>query len=463
MIASELASRIVAMTFDALPPDAVHWAKIGLLDTVGVTLAGHAEPCAQLAARVSAAPGPALLLGTARRTAPLDAALINGTASHALDFDDCSDTLGGHPSAQVLSALLAAADTIEATGQDFLTAYIAGFETETRIARAVNFHHYEKGWHPTATLGVFGAAAACARLLRLTQAQTAIAIALAASFASGIKANFGTMTKPLHVGHAARNGLFAALLAQEGYTAASDVFEHPQGWFMVYNGAGNYAPDRVLADWAAPLDIISPGIAIKQYPCCGSTHPAIDLAIDLATEHEIDPGTIGHVDCWTHPRRLNHTNRPDPRSNLDAKFSVQYCVARGLMHRRVVLSDFLDDAHDDPAIRALTARIHAAPHPTMSMASTEHFGAELRVHLTDGRILTATTDRPLGRGPTKPLPIPRLEAKFMDCALRALDLGTARRTLELIWRIDTIDDMADLGRTMASGVAAPAYSHSSDA
>ena len=458
-IANELAGRIVAMTFDALPLDAVHWAKVGLLDTVGVTLAGHAEPCAQLAMRVSAAPGPALLLGSARRVAALDAALINGAASHALDFDDCSDTLGGHPSAQVISALLAAADTLEVSGQEFLTAYVAGFETETRIARAVNFHHYEKGWHPTATLGVFGAAAACARLLRLTQAQTAIALALAASFASGLKANFGTMTKPLHVGHAARNGLFAARLAQEGYTAAPDVFEHKQGWFMVYNGAGNYVPERVLADWAAPLDILSPGIAIKQYPCCGSTHPAIDIAIDLATEHEIAPETIERVDCWTHARRLNHTNRPDPRSNLDAKFSVQYCVARGLMHRRVVLADFLGDAHEDPAVRALTARVHAAPHPDMPMASTEHFGAELRVHLTGGRVLTGTTDRPLGRGPTKPLPLPRLEAKFMDCALRALDIAAARRTLELIWRIDAIGDMGELGRVMASGVEAPAYTY----
>ena len=460
-IANDLAERVCAMQFDDLPDDAVHWAKIGVLDWVGVTLAGHDEPCARLAAKVSAAPGPALLFGRTRRVAALDAALINGTASHALDFDDCSDTMGGHPTAPILPALFALADELReqktpVSGRDFLNAYVAGFEVETRLGRAVNFHHYEKGWHPTATLGVFGSASACARLLGLDAAQTCVAIAIAASFASGLKANFGTMTKPLHVGQSARNGLFAARLAQEGFTAADNVFEHKQGFFAVFNGAGNFAAERVLQDWAAPLDILKPGIAIKQYPCCASTHPAIDIAIDLATTHDLGADMIDHVDCWTHPRRLNHTNRPDPRSALDAKFSVQYCVARGLQRRRVVFSDFDGGAYDEPEIRALMQRIQAAPHPQMEMANTEHFGAEIRLHLRDGRVITGTTDRPLGRGPTKPLPLPRLEAKFLDCAGQAIDADAARRTLEMIWHFDTLNDLGALDRILADGVSTPA-------
>src|SRR5205814_1903781 len=153
-----------------------------------------------------------------------DAALVNGTAAHALDFDDVSNSLGGHPSAPILPAIFALGEVLDRPekpvgGRDFITAYVAGFETETRIARGVHFHHYEKGWHPTATLGVFGAAAASCHLLGLDRAKTAQALAIAASLASGIKANFGTMTKPLHVGHTARNGLFAALLARDGFTA----------------------------------------------------------------------------------------------------------------------------------------------------------------------------------------------------------------------------------------------------
>ncbi len=457
--ATGMADRIAAIRFDGLPPEAVHWARIGVLDMVGVTLAGSAEPCARIAARVSASPGPALLFGTARRVTALDAAQVNGTASHALDFDDCSDSLGGHPSAPVLAALFALADMVPASGQDFLAAYVAGFEAETRLARAVNFHHYEKGWHPTATLGVFGAAAACAHLLGLEAKRTATALAIAASLASGIKANFGTMTKPLHVGQAARNGLYAALLAREGFTASDTAFEHEQGWFNVYNGAGTFFPERALANWAAPLDILVPGIAIKQYPCCGSTHPAIDVMIDLATTHGLTPEMVEHVDVWTHPRRLNHTNRPDPRSELDAKFSVQYVVARALQNRRVVLADFEDRAHDAPAVRAIMARLQAAPHPRMDAASTEHFGAEVRVRLRDGRELSGQTDRPLGRGPTKPLPLPALEAKYLDCAGRVLDAGTARRGLETIWRLDELDSVAELPRLLAAGVSSPVLAH----
>ena len=460
-LAREIAERCVAMRFDALPPEAIHWARIGVLDFVGVTLAGQSEPCSQIAARISAAPGPALLFGLGRKVAALDAAMINGTASHALDFDDCSDTLGGHPSAPILPALFALADQLAAdgkgvSGQDFINAYVTGFEAETRIGRAVNFHHYEKGWHPTATLGVFGSAVSCSRLLGLDAEQTTVAIAIAASFASGLKANFGTMTKPLHVGQSSRNGLYAALLAREGFTAADNVFEHKQGFFMVFNGEGNFDAARVLVDWASPLDILKPGIAIKQYPCCASTHPAIDVMIDLATEHEITADMVESVDCWTHPRRLNHTNRPDPRSALDAKFSVQYCVARGLQRRRVVLSDFDGAAHDEAEIRDIMSRVHAAPHPAMQMNTTEHFGSEIRLHLKDGRVISGTTDRPLGRGPTKPLPLPRLEGKFLDCAERQLDAGSAARAMETIWRIDTLNDIGSLSEILAGSAPATA-------
>ena len=214
-IAEALAERIASVTYDALPRDAVHWSKVAILDTVGVTLAGSNEPCARIVARVTtagASSGQSLIFGTDRRVAPLDAALINGTAAHAMDFDDCSNTLGGHPSAPILPALFALAETRDVDGRAFIAAYVAGWETETRIARGINFYHYEKGWHPTATIGVFGSTAACCHLLGLAPDVTAKALGLAASFASGLKANFGTMTKPLHVGHCSRNGLLAALL-----------------------------------------------------------------------------------------------------------------------------------------------------------------------------------------------------------------------------------------------------------
>jgi 2-methylcitrate dehydratase PrpD len=199
-----IAERIGAVRYTGLPAEAVHWAKMAILDTVGVALAGAAEPCAQIVERVLATgaartDGECLIFGTDRRAAPLDAALINGTAAHALDFDDVSNSLGGHPSAPLLPALFALGEVIDCPerpigGRDFITAYVAGFETETRLGRGVHFHHYEKGWHPTATLGVFGATAACCHLMGLDTGRTAQALAIAASLASGIKANFGSMT-----------------------------------------------------------------------------------------------------------------------------------------------------------------------------------------------------------------------------------------------------------------------------
>src|SRR3954470_24706873 len=180
-IALELARRINALNYEDLPPEAVHWAKVGILDTVGVTLAGADDPSATIVAGVLSANGASLLLGTNKRTGALDAALVNGTASHALDFDDCNNTLGGHPSAPILPALFALADEIGASGRDFIAAYVAGFETECKISLGVNFYQYTRGWHPTTTIGVFGAAAACAKLLKLDDEKTAIALSIAAS------------------------------------------------------------------------------------------------------------------------------------------------------------------------------------------------------------------------------------------------------------------------------------------
>ena len=449
-IAEGLAERIQSVTFDGLTDDALHWAKVAVLDTVGCTLAGAHEDCARIVGRAAVygtTGGECLVFGTSRRVGPLDAALINGTAAHALDYDDCSNTLGGHPSAPVVPALFALGEVHKVTGKQFLAAYVAGWEAETRIARGVNFHHYEKGWHPTATLGVFGSAAGCAHLLGLSVGQTVSALALAATFSSGIKANFGTMTKPLHVGHAARNGMLAALLAADGFTASADAFEHKQGFLNVFNGAGNYNADAILADWAEPWDIVSPGVAIKQYPCCGSTHPAIDAMLMLVRDNNLTPESVERIDSWTHPRRLAHTNRPNPQSELDAKFSVQYCLARGLVDRRVSIEHFEGDSFRDPAVQAVLRHVHAAPHPDMKMDTFEHFGAEVRVTLKDGSTLTQKVHRPLGRGPENPLPTDLLEAKFANCASRAMSANQVPallqelRALEAVASLTTVSDL----------------------
>ena len=449
--ARALAARSAALQWNDLPAQALHWAKVGILDTLGVTLAGSREPAARLCAQsLDLGEGPGLLLGSSRRTGALNAALVNGTASHALDFDDCNNTMGGHPSAPVLPALLAMADERACTGADFVLAYVAGFEVETKVALAVNFHHYKKGWHPTATLGVFGAAAACARLMNLDAEKTACALALAASFAAGIKSNFGTMAKPLHVGNSARNGLLAARLAATGFTAnTASVFEHEQGFLDVFNGPGTYDTARALAAWAAPLDIMSPGIAIKQYPCCGSTHPAIDAMLSLVREHGLNPGKVQRVQAWIHERRLQHTNRPNPGSALDAKFSLQYVLARALLEGHVSLADFEGQAHEDARIQALLPRIEVAAYDDSQFAHSNHFGGEVRLTLDDGSVLQASVEQALGRTSAHPLPQHLLEAKFALCAASVLQADAVEAVAGVVADIDNISDMRQLSGHLA--------------
>lgn len=448
-IATELGRRASALRFEALPPEAVHWAKVGLLDTIGVTLAGAAEPAPRRAAlALAAGAGPALVFGSRERLGILDAALINGVSSHVLDFDDCNNTIGGHPSVPILPGLLALAEAERANGRDLLAAYVAGFEVETRIARAVHFHHYEKGWHPTATLGVFGAAAAAARLLGLDGERTATAIAIAASLASGIKANFGTMVKSLHVGHCARNGLYAALLARQGFTANEGAFEHPQGFLAVFNGAGHHDAAKALSGWGDPFDIVAPGIAIKQYPCCGSTHPAIDAMLSLVRRHDVQPGQVVRIQAWIHSRRLQHTNRPAPASALDCKFSLQYCLVRALLDRQVVLRQFEEDAWRDPRVPGLLARVEVAPYDASQFDPANHFGGEVKVTLDDGRILQDRVEQPLGRTSSNPLPADLLRGKFVACAGHVLPQARAIEVAGEIARFEAVADVSAFTRML---------------
>lgn len=460
-LALRIAERIHALRFDDITPMALDWVRAAFVDTIGVTLAGMAEDAPRLLLQVpgtAAAPGPSLILASGIRTTALDAALVNGVASHALDYDDVAGALGGHPSVPLIPPLLALGEMLGSSGRDLVLAYVVGFETECRIARGVHFHHYDKGWHPTATLGIFGTVAAAARLLRLTMEQTATALGLAASFASGLKANFGTMTKPLHVGQTARNGLFAALLAQQGFTANAGALEHKQGFLEVFNGAGTYDTTRILADWYAPLECEAGEPALKPYPCCGSTHAAIDRMLDLARRHALRPEQVATIDVMPHARRLPHTDNPDPRTPLAAKFSIQYCVARALVDGSVRLQDFESEAHLDPRVRAVMARIQARPHPELSADATRQWGAEVVVTTTDGRCLASRIDRQERRAPdAHPMGRDELWVKFADCAGRVLPPGQLAPAFERLLGIEALARPGDLTQLLQlPGAAAQA-------
>jgi 2-methylcitrate dehydratase PrpD len=447
-LSRELAARVVALDPNGFDPDAVKWARNAIADMIGCTLLGAPTETTD-AARMPElyGAGACLVLGRRERLGMLDAAFVNGTAGHALDYDDTSKSLSGHPTVIIVPGLLALAEMRGASGKAFVDAYIIGVEAAARFARGVNFQHYEKGWHPTATLGIFGAAVAASVLMGLSQDEIANAISISASLASGLKANFGTSTKPLHAGIAARNGLFAALMASKGVSGSPVALEHPQGFLEVFNGAGNYNIDRMLAGWAQPLDLLAPGISIKKYPCVYSVHGAIDAAIQL---HDGPLGTTAAVTdvlVRMHPRRLLPHVRNPATSALNAKFSLPYAVARGLVNGAVLLDHFEDAALHDPAVTRVMGLIRMEPHDD----DANDYGAEVVVTLEDGTVLRQTVAAPLGRGPEAPLPQDMLEAKFIDCARRSLSDDGAAEIFGQLMRLDDLPRMADLTAAIEAG------------
>ena len=451
-LAHDLAERIHHIRYEDLTPTVLEWTRAAFVDTIAVTLAGINTDTAQIPLRVAGiagAAGPCLIFGTDRHTSALDASFVNGVASHALDYDDVSGALGGHPSVPLVAPLIALAEQLGTSGRAVALAYVVGFETECRIARGVHFHHYDKGWHPTATLGIFGTVAGAARLLDFTPDQTATAIGLAASFACGIKANFGTMTKPLHVGHCARNGLLAALLVREGFTANPGALEHKQGFLQVFNGPGTYNVERMLEGWGAPFMIEAGEPGLKPYPCCGSTHGAIDRALDLARHYHPTPETIATVEVLTHARRLPHTDNPDPRTPLGAKFSMQYAVTRALVDGTVRLEHFEGTAHLDPRVRAVMPRVTVRAHPEMADDSPHQWGAEVVVTLTSGERLASRIDDYPRRGPGgDPMRREELRAKFEDCAGLALPRAQVAPLFALLEKLDALPNLSEMSRLM---------------
>src|SRR5262249_36731160 len=291
-ITEQLAHLIAETTYKQLPASAVSQAKRALLDTIGVALAGHGEAAGQIiTAFIKDAGGrqEAAILGTSLYTSPALAALANGTLGHALDFDDVTFHLRGHPSVPVVPAVLALGQASGASGEDVVTAFVIGVEVEAKVGKAMTSVHLRRGWHPTATIGTLGAVAAAANLLRLTGPQVQMALGIAASKAAGSRKNFGTRTSRLHAGEAARKGVKAAQLAQGGFTADAHIFDSRFSFFNVFVGEGEFVPDTVTQDFGAPYEIVTPGIGVKPYPACRQAHRAIDAMLHLVHTYNLQP------------------------------------------------------------------------------------------------------------------------------------------------------------------------------
>jgi 2-methylcitrate dehydratase PrpD len=445
--AQSLAERIQRTRFERFSAEAVRWAKNAICDTVAVGIAGVDSHTARITRRVTEAEterGACQIFGAPFRCGPIAAARANGAAAHALDYDDIHETMMGHPSVAILPAVLALAEARGSTGREALLAYLVGMETVGKLGRVLGFSHFAQGWHATETIGIYGAVAAASRLLPLTVEQTATALAIAVSFAAGLRSNFGTMMKPLHAGLAASNGILAAQLAQGGFTANRQAFDHVQGFFRLYRRDDAPPALEAMDDWADPPEILVPGIAIKLYPCGAHTHPFIEMIRRLAATHGLTAETVDRIDIRAEQSRHAHTNRPEPKSGLDAKFSVHYTVSRALLDGCVLLPHFEDAAVAAPAVRAVMAKIHAAPHPDMDASWADKYGGEMTVTTTDGRQFSDRIIHQLARGPENPVTDAELWTKFQDCTRTVLPSDRIEALFAELGRLEALESVSGI-------------------
>ena len=421
-LTEEVAAFVCGFTWDDTSPEVVGIALDHIIDTVGVMLAGALEPVTRLVTAVyGLADGKATVVGNRERAAPALAALVNGTAGHALDYDDTQLStspqavygLLTHPSTPTLAAALAVAEDGDASGQGLLLGYLVGVEVACRLADAANPRHYQAGFHSTGTIGTLGAAAAAASVLGLDERRTRTCLGVAASMASGLRENFGTMTKPLHAGRAAHNGVLAALLAREGFTSSPDILEAPRGFFNAT--AGGFDPGKVSGCLGRPFFFKTPGVSIKPYPSGSLGHPAMDLALELATAADLKADDVDSIVVGTNANVPNALIYNQPRTGLEAKFSLPYCVATCILRRSGGLADFTDEAVQDPAVQALLRRVTVEVDPELEALGYQHVRTRLRISTTDGRVLQGQADAPRGY-PDKPLSEEDLRSKFLECS-----------------------------------------------
>jgi 2-methylcitrate dehydratase PrpD len=431
-LALQIAERIHRLRYEDITPTALEWTRTAFIDTVGVTLAGMVEDGPQILMKVpgvATSPGPSLIFATDRRTSALDAALVNGTASHALDYDDVHLAYIGHTTVAVLPALLALAETREVTGAELMTAFVAGFETTCRVGSALQPGHYQMGFHATATAGSFGAAAGCARLLRLDADRTAMALGIAATQAAGLKSMFGTMCKPLHAGRTAENGLLAARLAARGFSSRPDAIECAQG-FAATHGP-DFHPEAALADPPGGFHIRAN--LFKYHAACFMTHAPIECARAVAAQPGFAADKVRSVRLTADRGTDLMCNIRAPRTALEAKFSLRFTVALALAGvDTAALGTYSEAATADPRLVALRDKVEVGFSDGGGRSA-----AAIAVTMADGSVLTAEHDAGV---PAKDVAAQgrRIEAKFLSLAAPVVGAARAHSLREAVAGLDEL-------------------------
>ncbi|MCW4036083.1 MAG: MmgE/PrpD family protein [Candidatus Bathyarchaeota archaeon] len=443
-----------------LPPSEVRKKAVEhVIDGVAVMLAGSRTECARkLVDLVREKRGRPLstIIGFDFKAYPPDAALVNGTSGHADDYDDTQlstspDRVYGlltHPTVPALAAALAVGELADCSGRDLIDAFIAGFEVECKLAEAIKPVHYRRGFHTTATIGTYGAFAASGKILRLNEKQLRHALGIAASLSSGIRANFGTMTKPLHAGMAAYNGITACMLAERGFTADLNALDGRWGFMEILGGGAD--PDKIVGKLGNPYSIIHPGASIKMYPCGSLGQPSMDAMLEIVREEDLKPEDVMEIRLRAGPNILEPLRYKEPVDELQAKFSLQFGLASILLRRRAGLREYTAEFLKDPELREATGRVRTIHDEEVAAMGVDRMRSIVELELRDGRVISRFADTARGT-PEKPLKNQELDEKFTECASFVLDESRTNNVLEMIRQIEEIPRIKELTSLLAGG------------
>jgi 2-methylcitrate dehydratase PrpD len=445
-ITAQVATFIEKTRISEMPGPVVQKAKQLVTDLLGVATAGSREKAARIIQgfiEEQNARGSATIIGTDQRSHPAASSLANGISGHVLDYDDVSEPMYGHPTVAVLPACLALGEELDVSGKDLLESYIIGLEVTVKLSYGMNPAHYEHGWHSTCTLGSMGAAAAAAKLLGLTGEQLRTALALAASQAGGLQQNFGTMIKPFHAGRASENGVLAALLAQRGWTGDQNILEAPLGFFHLFCGPGHYDAERCVNSLGKPFEIDRPGIILKKYPSCAFSHPAIDAALIITQDPHYDVSKLERVEGRIHSLADQILIHRNPQTGLEAKFSMEACVALALLDGRVNTKSFTDRRLANKDFKEILRRVQRVVTASDKKGPRGFGPAEVRVLLKGGDIMEARVEKAKGNA-ENPMTEEEIREKYLDCCSDVLSQRSIEKSLSLLQDLDGLDGIRPL-------------------
>jgi len=455
----EVARFIRATTYDALPAELIAVGKKSILDGLGLALSGSVAESGRIVQsylKRQGLRGNATVIGTDLLVPERFAAFANGVGIHADDYDDTqlaagTDRVYGlltHPTAPCLPAALAIAETSGMSGRDLMLAYHVGVEVESKVAEAISPRHYQHGFHTTATCGPLAAAAAGARLYALDEAATLRALAIAASQSAGLRENFGTMTKPFHAGRAAESGVFAADLARAGWTATDKILESPRGFFQAHGGG--YLLEAISGKLGNPWTFLDPGVSIKPNPSGSLTHPGMTKMLELILKHDIKPEQVESVDVGTNHNMPNALIHHRPTNELQAKFSMEFCMAILLLERRGGLPEFTDEVVNRDDVQVMIGRVRFGVHPEAEAAGYDKMTTLIDIRLKDGRKISGRAD--FGKGsPANPMSYDEVANKFRGCAEFARwDKRKTEALVETVRNLENLDSARRLTQLLSA-------------